>query len=63
MPWITGWVDRNNEWAFGGESIRWAGIVVVAMGGSLRIAPVLELGKRFSGLVAIQPGRGFIEVT
>ncbi len=39
----------------GGQTLRWAGVVLYAAGGVLRLWPVYVLGKRFSGLVAIQP--------
>jgi protein-S-isoprenylcysteine O-methyltransferase Ste14 len=46
--------DRLDLFVVGGEGMRWAGVVLYAVGGALRIAPVFTLGKRFSGLVAIQ---------
>jgi protein-S-isoprenylcysteine O-methyltransferase Ste14 len=53
LPPLT---DRLNLWTLDGETIRWVGIAVYAVGLVLRIGPVFVLGKRFSGLVAIQPG-------
>src|SRR5262249_21183216 len=41
--------DRGNRW------VLWLGVVLFAAGGALRIWPVFVLGRRFSGLVAIQP--------
>jgi protein-S-isoprenylcysteine O-methyltransferase Ste14 len=41
-------------WTFGGEGVRWLGIVLFAVGGAPRIWPLFALGRRFSGLVAIQ---------
>lgn len=35
--------------------MRWIGVALYTMGGVLRLAPVFVLGRRFSGLVAIQP--------
>jgi protein-S-isoprenylcysteine O-methyltransferase Ste14 len=46
--------DRLDLFVVGGEGMRWAGVALYAVGGALRIAPVFTLGKRFSGLVAIQ---------
>src|SRR4029077_9347636 len=40
---------------FGGEATRWLGFLLYTAGGILRLAPVFVLGRRFSGLVAIQP--------
>jgi protein-S-isoprenylcysteine O-methyltransferase Ste14 len=38
-----------------GAAIRWLGVVLFAAGGALRLWPVVVLGTRLSGLVAIQP--------
>ena len=52
--WLTPYLDRHNEWVWGSEEVRWLGVFLTAVGGILRIAPVFALGRRFSGLVAIQ---------
>ena len=52
---LPAYTDRLDFWTFGGEGVRWLGFVLFAVGGVLRIAPVFVLGRRFSGLVAIQP--------
>ncbi len=39
-------------------TMRWAGVVLCAVGGVLRLVPVM-LGRRFSGLVAIQAEHKF----
>jgi len=54
--YLPAWSDRNNFWTIDGETTRWLGVVLIAVGGTLRILPVFILGDRFSGLVAIQPG-------
>ena len=46
--------DRLDLFVVGGEATRWAGVLLYAVGGALRSAPVFALGERFSGLVAIQ---------
>lgn len=46
--------DRTDLLTFGGNSVRWLGVVLFFGGGVLRLWPVFVLGKRFSGLVAIQ---------
>jgi protein-S-isoprenylcysteine O-methyltransferase Ste14 len=46
--------DRLDVFVIGGEATRWAGVLLYAVGGVLRIAPVFALGERFSGLAAIQ---------
>jgi protein-S-isoprenylcysteine O-methyltransferase Ste14 len=40
--------------------VRWLGVVLFAAGGMLRLWPVFVLGRRFSGLVAIQPGHRLV---
>lgn len=57
---IPAYTDRMDFWTFGGEGIRWVGAVLFIAGGALRIWPVFVLGKRFSGLVAIQPGHTLV---
>ena len=48
--------DRLDIWTIDGDTVRWTGVVLFALGGVLRLWPVFVLGHRFSGLVAIQPG-------
>ncbi|HUK58645.1 MAG TPA: isoprenylcysteine carboxylmethyltransferase family protein [Stellaceae bacterium] len=52
--------DRNEIWIIGGEGMRWTGVALSALGGALRMWPVFVLGRRFSGLVAIQPGHELV---
>jgi protein-S-isoprenylcysteine O-methyltransferase Ste14 len=40
--------------------VRWLGVVLFAGGGVLRLWPVFILGRRFSGLVAIQKGHTLV---
>jgi protein-S-isoprenylcysteine O-methyltransferase Ste14 len=47
--------DRIRFWTFDGDTVRWLGVVVCFLDGLLRLIPVYVLGKRFTGLVAIQP--------
>ena len=53
--YLPAYTDRIDFLAFGGEGVRWLGFLLYAAGGVLRLAPVFVLGRRFSGLVAIQP--------
>ncbi len=53
---VPAWADRSGLWTIDGEKTRWVGVVLYALGGGLRLWPVFVLGRRFSGLVAIQPG-------
>jgi protein-S-isoprenylcysteine O-methyltransferase Ste14 len=52
--------DRKGVWVVDGDALRWVGVVLFAAGGALRIWPVFVLGRRFSGLVAIQPGHALV---
>ena len=47
--------DRYDLLTIDGDLVRWIGVALFAAGGALRLAPVFALGRRFSGLVAIQP--------
>ncbi len=57
LPALT---DRLDFWTFGGDAVRWLGVALFAGGGALRLWPVFVLGRRFSGLVAIQPGHTLV---
>ena len=57
LPALT---DRLNFWTIDGDAVRWLGVVLLAVGGALRLWPVYVLGNRFSGLVAIQPGHALV---
>jgi protein-S-isoprenylcysteine O-methyltransferase Ste14 len=52
--WLPAYSDRMGFLIFGGEELRWAGVILFTLGGILRLWPVFILGRRFSGLVAIQ---------
>lgn len=58
--YLPAYTDRKGFWIFDGETIRWLGVALFAAGGALRIWPVFVLGRRFSGLVAIQPGHTLV---
>jgi len=53
--YLPAYADRKEFWTIDGDTIRWLGVALFAAGGALRIWPVFVLGRRFSGLVAIQP--------
>jgi protein-S-isoprenylcysteine O-methyltransferase Ste14 len=53
--YLPAYTDRVGFLTFGGEGVRWLGVLLYMAGGVLRLAPVFVLGRRFSGLVAIQP--------
>ena len=54
--YLPAYTDRKDFWTLDGDTVRWLGVVLFAVGGALRLWPVFVLGRRFSGLVAIQPG-------
>jgi protein-S-isoprenylcysteine O-methyltransferase Ste14 len=58
--YLPAYTDRKRFWTLDGDSVRWLGVVLFAAGGALRIWPVFVLGRRFSGLVAIQPGHTLV---
>jgi protein-S-isoprenylcysteine O-methyltransferase Ste14 len=60
MGFLPAYTDRHDFWTFDGDTVRWLGVVLFAAGGALRIWPVFVLGRRFSGLVAIQPGHTLV---
>lgn len=57
---LPAYTDRTDFWTLGGEGVRWWGSLLFILGGALRMWPVFVLGKRFSGLVAIQPGHRLV---
>ncbi|PPA03494.1 isoprenylcysteine carboxyl methyltransferase, partial [Pseudomonas sp. MWU12-2312b] len=58
--YLPAYSERIDFWTFGGEGVRWLGALLFILGGALRMWPVFVLGKRFSGLVAIQPGHRLV---
>jgi protein-S-isoprenylcysteine O-methyltransferase Ste14 len=54
--YLPAYTDRISFWTIDGDAIRWLGVALFLGGGGLRLWPVYVLGRRFSGLVAIQPG-------
>jgi len=57
---LPAYTDRREVWTLDGDPMRWLGVVLFAAGGALRLWPVFVLGRRFSGLVAIQPGHTLV---
>jgi len=57
---LPAYTDRIDFWTMDGDALRWLGVAIFAAGGVLRLWPVFVLGRRFSGLVAIQPGHTLV---
>ena len=47
--------DRREIWVIDSDPVRYFGLILFFAGSILRLAAVFVLGRRFSGLVAIQP--------
>jgi len=60
LAFFPAWTDRMGFFVFGGETLRWFGIALFTLGGVLRLYPAFVLGRRFSGLVAIQEGHTLV---
>ena len=58
--WLPAYTDRKEIWVIDGDTVRWIGVALYTAGGALRLWPVFVLGRRFSGLVAIQPGHALV---
>jgi protein-S-isoprenylcysteine O-methyltransferase Ste14 len=50
------YLDGRDLWTTDDVITPYVGLVLLAAGGALRLAPVFVLGRRFTGLVAIQEG-------
>jgi protein-S-isoprenylcysteine O-methyltransferase Ste14 len=57
---LPAYTERRKWWMLDGDLVRWLGLSLYVTGGVLRIVPVFVLGRRFSGLVAIQPGHQLV---
>jgi protein-S-isoprenylcysteine O-methyltransferase Ste14 len=58
--YLPAYTDRIEFWTIDGDAVRWLGVVLFVAGGTLRVWPVFVLGRRFSGLVAIQPAHTLV---
>jgi protein-S-isoprenylcysteine O-methyltransferase Ste14 len=54
IAFLPAYTDRKGIFVFDGNTLRWLGVILFTGGGVLRLWPVFILGRRFSGLVAIQ---------
>jgi protein-S-isoprenylcysteine O-methyltransferase Ste14 len=60
LAYVPAYTDRHDIWILDGETVRWIGFAVFLVGSLLRLWPVFVLGRRFSGLVAIQQGHELV---
>jgi len=60
VAYFPAYTDRKEFWTIDSNTVRWLGVGLFAIGGVLRIWPVFVLDRRFSGLVAIQPGHTLV---
>jgi protein-S-isoprenylcysteine O-methyltransferase Ste14 len=60
LAWLPAYTDRNEIWSIDGDAARYAGLAMYTAGMVFRIGPVFVLGRRFSGLVAIQEGHELV---
>ena len=58
--YLPAYTDRKGWWVLDGDTVRWVGVFLYLTGGAFRIWPIFVLGRRFSGLVAIQPGHELV---
>jgi protein-S-isoprenylcysteine O-methyltransferase Ste14 len=58
--YLAAYTDRKNIWVLDGDTTRWIGVILIVIGGTLRLWPVFVLGHRFSGLVAIQENHALV---
>jgi protein-S-isoprenylcysteine O-methyltransferase Ste14 len=55
FAWLPPHLDHLDRWSIDGDTVRYTGLIITAIGGFVRIATVFELGHRFSIFVALQP--------
>jgi protein-S-isoprenylcysteine O-methyltransferase Ste14 len=60
LAWLMPFMDRHDVWTIDGDVVRWTGVAIMVVACVLRIWPMFVLGRRFSGLVAIQPGHELV---
>ena len=54
FAWLPPHLDRLDRWSMDGNTVRYLGLIITAIGGFVRVATVFELGHRFSIFVALQ---------
>jgi protein-S-isoprenylcysteine O-methyltransferase Ste14 len=54
LAWLPAYTDRRDIGTIDGDAVRYLGLALFVVGSVLRVGAVFVLGRRFSGLVAIQ---------
>jgi protein-S-isoprenylcysteine O-methyltransferase Ste14 len=54
LAYFSSYTDRKDILTIDGDAVRWIGFALLVVGSIARLWPVFVLGRRFSGLVAIQ---------
>src|SRR5262245_10531682 len=60
LAWLPAYTDRHDVWTIDGDAVRYLGLALFVVGSALRVGAVFVLGRRFSGLVAIQEGHELV---
>ena len=60
LSWLMPYMDRRDLWTIDGQAARDVGLAIWIVGCVVRVWPIFVLGRRFSGLVAIQPGHALV---
>lgn len=60
LGWLPAYTDRREIATIDGDAARYIGLALYVVGCVVRVAPVFVLGRRFSGLVAIQEGHELV---
>jgi protein-S-isoprenylcysteine O-methyltransferase Ste14 len=56
LTWLPPYLDGRDLWTLHQPIVPYVGLILYVLGSVLRLVPVFALGRRFSGLVAIQSG-------
>ncbi len=60
LAWLPAYTDRRDIGTIDGDVVRYFGLALFVVGSVLRVGAVFVLGRRFSGLVAIQEGHELV---
>ena len=60
LAFLPAYMERRGIWTIDGDGARYLGLALTLLGSVLRLWPMFTLGRRFSGLVAIQPGHELV---